>query len=99
VPVEEVGDLLFARFRAQEEIDALILFSDCCDARRAHQKGLTFLRLNIGNLHYGAGKTQVCAHVALSTEDRQCLRYFTDNGVKIDFRCVPNEPVQVTPSW
>jgi PTS system mannose-specific IIB component len=99
VKVEQVGDFLFAKFKAQEDIDALILFSDCCDARRAYEKGLTFLRVNIGNLHYGSGKTQVCAHVALSTEDRKCLRYFTEQGVKIDFRCVPNEPVQVTPSW
>jgi PTS system mannose-specific IIB component len=97
--VENVTDFLYEKFRAQEEIDALILLADCCDAKRAYEKGLAFLRLNVGNLHYGPGKTQVCAHVALSAEDKKCLRYFKESGVKIDFRCVPNEPVQVTPTW
>lgn len=99
VHVEGVTDYLYERFRAQEEIDALILFSDCSDAKRAYEKGLAFMRVNIGNLHYGPGKTQVCAHVALSSEDLICLKYFRDSGVKIDFRCVPNEPVQVNSAW
>lgn len=99
VMVEKVTDFLYEKFRAQEEIDALILFSDCGDAKRAYEKGLSFMRVNIGNLHYGPGKTQVCAHVALSADDMKCLKYFRESGVKIDFRCVPNEPVQVNSVW
>jgi PTS system mannose-specific IIB component len=99
VLVDEVTDLLTRKFRAQEEVDAMVLFSDCCDARRAYEQGLTFARVNIGNLHYGPGKTQVCAHVALSKQDKKCLKYFQESGIKLDFRCVPNEPVQVNSSW
>ena len=73
----------------------LILFATCEDARVAYEKGLDFDMLNIGNLHYGPGKKQICAHIALSQEDISCLKFFSRNGVKLDFRCVPHKPVQV----
>lgn len=79
--------------------DVLLLFATCVDANRAHQAGLSFSALNIGNLHYGPGKQQVCAHVALSSEDIGCLRYFRKSGVRLDFRCVPNDTTQVRGTW
>jgi len=73
----------------------LILFSDCADARAAHMTGLSFSLVNIGNLHYGPGKEQVCEHIALGAEDRSCLKYFSEHGVEIDFRCVPSATAKV----
>ena len=73
----------------------LILFSDCADARSAHRSGLPFTLVNIGNLHYGPGKEQVCEHIALGAEDRSCLKYFSEHGVEIDFRCVPSAKTKV----
>jgi len=73
----------------------LILFSDCADARTAHRNGLPFTLVNIGNLHYGPGKEQVCEHIALGAEDRSCLKYFSEHGVEIDFRCVPSAKTKV----
>ncbi|MDY7000504.1 MAG: PTS sugar transporter subunit IIB [Thermodesulfobacteriota bacterium] len=97
--VEEIKTFLTEKFGPREDPDVFILFADCGDARRAHKKGLTFSRLNIGNLHYSPGKKQICAHVALGKEDLECLSYFSLRGVKLDFRCVPNEPVQVNQVW
>jgi PTS system mannose-specific IIB component len=77
------------------EESLFILFAACEDARLAYEKGLDFDFLNLGNLHYGPGKKQVCAHIALSQEDISCLKFFTRKGVKLDFRCVPHKPVQV----
>lgn len=74
---------------------ALVLFSSCQDARRGFQAGLHFETLNIGNLHYAPGKRQLCAHVALSSEDESCLDYFSGQGVALDFRCVPGDTVQI----
>lgn len=74
----------------------LVLFSNCADARIAHVSGLAFAVVNIGNLHYGPGKEQVCEHIALGPEDRICLDYFAKNGVEIDFRCVPSATTKVT---
>ncbi len=74
-----------------KDLDVLILFSSCEDARAAFEGGYGFHSLNLGNLHYAPGKKQVCPHVALSKEDETCLRFFTQHGVKIDFRCVPGD--------
>lgn len=74
----------------------MVLFSNCADAQTAHMSGLSFALVNIGNLHYGPGKEQVCEHIALGPDDRSCLKYFTDHGVEIDFRCVPTAMTKVT---
>lgn len=71
--------------------DVMVLFSSCRDARAAHEGGFSFPILNLGNLHYAPGKHQVCAHVALSSEDETCLDYFRDRGVSLDYRCVPGD--------
>lgn len=76
--------------------NAVILFATCEDARAAHMAGLTFDMVNIGNLHYGPGKEQVCEHIALSADDRTCLQYFNEHGVEIDFRCVPSATAKIT---
>lgn len=69
----------------------LVLFADCGDARSAYEAGIIFTTLNIGNLHYSQGKTQICAHIALSDSDRKCLGFLKDQGVTLDFRCVPGD--------
>lgn len=95
VTVEEA----FKALPPQGPDEAMVLFASCCDAKRAFESGLPVTSLNIGNLHYGPGKRQICAHVALSQDDEVCLQYFTGQGVRLDFRCVPNEPVQVAKAW
>lgn len=92
--IDKLNEVL-SRVRMGESLDAMVLFSSCPDARRAYELGLAFEGLNIGNLHYGPGKKQVCAHVALSNEDQACLEFFLRKGVKLDFRCVPNDSVLV----
>lgn len=73
----------------------IILFHNCPDAKRAFDKGAPFDILNIGNVHYSPGKKQVSPSVALSDEDESALRQLSKKGVELDFRCVPNDPVQV----
>ncbi len=73
----------------------LILFSSCSDAKRAYEGGFGFESLNIGNIHYSPGKRQISPSVALSSDDENCLKLLSRKGVELDFRCVPNDPVQV----
>ena len=75
--------------------DVIILFSNCTDAKRAFDAGFGFDVLNIGNVHYSPGKKQVSPSVALSDDEESCLRHLAKKGVKLDFRCVPNDPVEV----
>lgn len=73
----------------------LLLFSSCLDVRRAIDKGLRLLVLNVGNLHYATGKRQLSPSVSLGPDDESCLHYLMEQGVELDFRCVPNDPVAV----
>ncbi|NCD25431.1 MAG: PTS mannose/fructose/sorbose transporter subunit IIB [Deltaproteobacteria bacterium] len=73
----------------------LVLFATCADARAAHMSGVEFTTVNIGNLHYGPGKEQICEYIALGPDDRSCLHYFEEHGVEIDFRCVPTRTAKV----
>jgi len=73
-----------------------ILFASCQDAKKAFDIGLKFRTLNLGNLHYGPGKIQVCDHIFLSQDDISCLRYLNKRGISLDFRCVPNNPISIS---
>jgi len=73
----------------------LLLFSTCLDVRRAYEKGLGLSILNVGNLHYSTGKRQISPSVSLGPDDESWPRFLQDNGVELDFRCVPNDPVTV----
>ncbi|GFK95143.1 PTS system mannose-specific EIIAB component [Fundidesulfovibrio magnetotacticus] len=93
VKVAEVQTYLDSR-RLMER-DVLVLFASCPDARRAFEAGLDFRKLNLGNLHYGPGKRQVCQHIALSKEDETCLDFLRGKGVNLDYRCIPSDPVDL----
>lgn len=80
---------------AEKGQQVLILLGNCPDARRIWDAEVEFPSLNIGNVHYSPGKKQLSPSVALSPEDENALRFLAKNGVKLDFRCVPNDPVQV----
>lgn len=94
-PVAQAAGMLQRVRKEDPGQHVLILFSNCADARAAHMTGLSFSLLNIGNLHYGPGKEQVCEHIALGAEDRSCLKYFNEHGVEVDFRCVPSATAKV----
>ena len=78
-----------------DEHNTLMLVADCRDAMRVFEAGVLFPALNVGNLHYGPGKRQICSHVALSEEDEACLVQLKAHSVKLDFRCVPNENIHL----
>lgn len=78
-----------------ETNSVLILFANCPDAKRAYDSGFGFTMLNVGNVHYSPGKKQISPSVALSDDDESCLKQLSKRGVELDFRCVPNDPVQV----
>ena len=88
-------DPLLKKLHTQDE-RILVIFADCSDAKAAHDAGVRFAMLNIGNMHYAPGKQQVCGHAAFSPEDSACLHAFADLGVNLDFRCVPNDTTEIT---
>jgi len=93
LPIDQLaGD---ERLMGSNREGTLLLFSTCLDVRRAVEKGLRLPVLNVGNLHYATGKRQLSPSVSLGPEDEATLRYLVEQGVELDFRCVPNDPVTV----
>lgn len=83
----------FIKQQSSLKNNVLVLLANCQDAKRAYDLGVPINCCNVGNLHYANGKRQICSHVALSGDDEGCLRYFEDNKVSLDFRCIPaDEP-------
>ncbi|MDL2306665.1 PTS sugar transporter subunit IIB [Desulfovibrio sp. OttesenSCG-928-C06] len=79
----------------KKDDDALILFADCADARKAIDSGIVMEACNVGNLHYAPEKRQICPHIALSADDESCLRYLESRGVTLDFRSIPADSPQI----
>ena len=70
----------------------MFLFSTCQDACFLVEQGARMDTLNISNLHFGPDKKQICSYLSVSDDDVRCLGYFQTMGIKLDFRCVPNDP-------
>lgn len=75
--------------------DVFVLFADANDVEKAFRNGVAMDVLNVGNMHYGPGKKQLYPHVALSAEDTAHLSFLQEQGVMLDFRCVPNDTAEV----
>jgi len=95
ISIEDLAPAIESLYSVKDPASVLVLFSNCSDAKRAFDCGFGFDVLNIGNVHYSPGKKQISPSVALSDDDESCLRQLSKKGVDLDFRCVPNDPVQV----
>ena len=96
LPLTE-GKKNYDMFAAAGE-SAIFLLNTCKDARRLLDSGVPIASLNIGNMHYVQGKKQLCAHVAASEEDMDCMRFFRSHGAVLDFRCVPGD-IPIMEEW
>lgn len=84
--IKEIFDTLMA-----EDVPALVLLVNCQDARRMVSHGVTVNTLNVANIHYAPGRKQICPHVAASDDDINCLNFFKEMHVSLDFRCIPGD--------
>lgn len=53
--------------------------------------GVRFSTLNVGGMHYSAGKVQLGRAIFLSDEDRRALKEIASKGVRIEGRAVPDD--------
>jgi D-glucosaminate-specific PTS system IIB component len=70
---------------------AIVLVATAEDALAAHEAGLPFSRLNLGNLHFSPGKRQVSACVSLGEDDRAAFGALEARGVAIEAQAVPRD--------
>lgn len=74
----------------------LLLFATSDDALRVRQLGVSYAKLNLGNMHSSAGKDRYTCTIALDQQDIELLQQVEDQGVTIVSQCVPADREQ---SW
>ncbi|MBI5420269.1 MAG: PTS sugar transporter subunit IIB [Deltaproteobacteria bacterium] len=87
--LDEVADALAEIDRHGEK--AILLCATFGDALRIHRAGIRFSAVNIGNLHYAAGKVEISPSVFFSPEDFDAVHCFRHKGVAVDVRSTPFE--------
>ena len=76
---------------ANDSVRTMVLLRDVPAAVAAHARGLPKGLLNVGNVHAGAGRSQVTRSVFLTDEEREQLRRLSDEGMEVSMQAVPAE--------
>ncbi|MCX5787072.1 MAG: PTS sugar transporter subunit IIB [Elusimicrobia bacterium] len=69
----------------------LVLVPSPREARELVKAGLKVPSLNVGGLHYSAGRIQLGRVIYLSDEDREDLRELVQRGIVLEGRAVPSD--------
>ncbi len=80
------------RFSAEASAEgaAFLLLRDLGAALELVRRGAVPARLNLGGLHYAAGKEKVSDYVYLDASDRQAVRELRAAGVSLEVQDVPS---------
>jgi len=90
--LEETASILSSAELLKKRV--LLLFASSEDALKARQLGVSFPKLNLGNMHSSAGKDRYTCTIALDQEDIDKLQMVEDQGVTIVSQCVPADREQ-----
>ncbi len=71
---------------------AILLCATPSDAARILAGGVRFAALNIGNLHFGAGRVEITPSVFFAPEDYESVEALQRQGVQVEVRGTPFEP-------
>jgi PTS system mannose-specific IIB component len=74
----------------------LLLFARSEDALKVCELGVTYPKLNLGNMHSSQGKDRYTCTIALDQQDIETLQLVEERGVTIVSQCVPADREQ---SW
>lgn len=78
-------------FRPEFSQRALVLAPGPQEVLALLQQGASFSTVNVGGLHYSAGKVQLGKAIYLSEQDRQALIEISRRGVHLEGRALPSE--------
>ncbi|OGS01329.1 MAG: hypothetical protein A3G41_02405 [Elusimicrobia bacterium RIFCSPLOWO2_12_FULL_59_9] len=86
-------DAAAAELSESGQVKTLVLVPSPQEALALLEKGIAFESLNVGGLHYNAGKVQLGKAIFLSDTDRSALKSIAEKGVSLEGRAVPSDPV------
>jgi PTS system mannose-specific IIB component len=93
--VAGAADLLRPGGKGVPGVRTLLLVRDVRDAVSLHELGVPLPRLNLGNVHFGAGRKQVAPSIYLDAGEMAELARLAVAGTEVEARAVPAE--QPTP--
>jgi mannose/fructose/N-acetylgalactosamine-specific phosphotransferase system component IIB len=74
----------------------LVLVSTPVDALALYQAGAPITSVNLGGLHFRAGRVQVLKGISLDDQDVRALKVLASHGVLVEARALPlDEPVDM----
>ncbi len=76
---------------AVEKSRCLLLFSNPVDVVAYQDRGGALASVNVGGLHFGEGKKQVCKTVCVNPEDIEAFKTLKSRGVELEIRAVPGD--------
>lgn len=88
--VDEAPEVLASLDKSGEK--EILLLGCIRDARAVFERGLHFGSLNVGNLHFATGKTEVTPSVFFGPEDYETVRCLCGCGVAVTVKSTPSEP-------
>jgi len=90
--LEEAASILSSADLLKKRV--LLLFTSSEDALKARELGVSYAKLNLGNMHSSAGKDRYTCTIALDQHDIEKLQKVEDQGVTIVSQCVPADREQ-----
>ena len=85
-------ELLRPGGRGAQAARTLVLLRDVRDAVMLHEAGVPLPQLNLGNVHFKAGRKQVSPSVFLDAQELAALETLAQAGTQVEVRAVPTEP-------
>jgi PTS system mannose-specific IIB component len=89
--LDAAADLLKPGGKGPQAARTLVLLRDIRDVVALHDKGVPIPKLNLGNVHFGAGRQQVAPSVFLGAEELSALERLAAQGTEVEARAVPGE--------
>ena len=90
VEIKPLAQVDFAQVGA-DGAKTLVLLRNIQDVVVAVERGLRVPRLNLGNVHFEAGRRQVSPSVFLSRADLDRLKMLAEAGAEVEARAVPSD--------
>ncbi|AUJ31977.1 MAG: PTS galactosamine transporter subunit IIB [Liquorilactobacillus nagelii] len=81
-------------FRASPRQKIFLVVRTPQDVRRLVEGGVPIDQVNIGNMHYSEGKTQVTKYTYMDQADKDDLLFLADKGVDVYVQEVPEDKKQ-----
>ena len=89
--VDAAAELLRQGGKGPQAPRTLLLLRDVRDAVALHAGGVAIPVINLGNVHFGAGRRQVSPSVFLSASELESLEKLAADGTRVELRAVPSE--------